>query len=92
MDTLTATGPIVFSGKLVESVSPAARANIQRVASPEIHAQIRRLAEEGTAVVVISSYLPEVLSYSDRILVGRLGHIVAEFEAANATEDKMKTR
>ena len=56
---------------------------------PEIHAQIRRLAEEGKAVVVISSYLPEVLSISDRILVARLGRIVAEFDAAGATGDKI---
>ena len=56
---------------------------------PEIHAQIRRLAEEGKAVVVISSYLPEVLSISDRILVTRLGRIVAEFDAATATEDRI---
>ena len=56
---------------------------------PEIHAQIRRLAEEGKAVVVISSYLPEVLSISDRILVARLGRIVAEFDAVSATEDKI---
>lgn len=56
---------------------------------PEIHAEIRRLADEGKAVVVISSYLPEVLSVSDRILVARLGRIVAEFDAAEATEDKI---
>ena len=56
---------------------------------PEIHAQIRRLADEGKAVVVISSYLPEVLAVSDRILVARLGRIVAEFDAATATEDKI---
>jgi ABC-type sugar transport system ATPase subunit len=56
---------------------------------PEIHAQIRRLAEEGKAVVVISSYLPEILAVSDRILVARLGRIVAEFDAATATEDKI---
>jgi ABC-type sugar transport system ATPase subunit len=56
---------------------------------PEIHGQIRRLADEGKAVVVISSYLPEVLSISDRILVARLGRIVAEFDAADATEDKI---
>src|ERR1700728_2507123 len=56
---------------------------------PEIHAQIRRLAEEGKAVVVISSYLPEILAVSDRILVARLGRIVAEIDAATATEDKI---
>jgi ABC-type sugar transport system ATPase subunit len=56
---------------------------------PEIHAQIRQLAAEGKAVVVISSYLPEVLAISDRILVARLGRIVAEFDAAEADEDKI---
>ena len=56
---------------------------------PEIYAQIRRLADEGKAVVVISSYLPEILAVSDRILVARLGRIVAEFDAATATEDKI---
>jgi ABC-type sugar transport system ATPase subunit len=56
---------------------------------PEIHAQIRRLAEEGKAVVVISSYLPEIFAVSDRILVARLGRIVAEFDGATATEDRI---
>ena len=56
---------------------------------PEIHAQIRALADEGKAVVVISSYRPEILAVSDRILVARLGRIVAEFDAATATEDKI---
>jgi ABC-type sugar transport system ATPase subunit len=56
---------------------------------PEIHAAIRKLADEGKAVVVISSYLPEILSISDRILVAQRGRIVAEFNAADATEDKI---
>jgi ABC-type sugar transport system ATPase subunit len=56
---------------------------------PHIHAEIRRLAEEGKAVVVISSYLPEILAVSDRVLVARTGRIVAEFDAADATQDKI---
>jgi ABC-type sugar transport system ATPase subunit len=56
---------------------------------PHIHAEIRRLADEGKAVVVISSYLPEILAISDRILVARTGRIVAEFDAADATQDKI---
>ena len=35
----------------------------------EIHQLINRLADEGKAVVVISSYLPEIMARSDRILV-----------------------
>ena len=56
---------------------------------PHIHSEIRRLADEGKAVVVISSYLPEILAVSDRILVARTGRIVAEFDAAVATQDKI---
>ena len=55
----------------------------------EIHQMIRQLAEQGKAVIVISSYLPEVLSVSDRILVTRLGRSVAEFSAEEATQEKI---
>jgi len=50
---------------------------------------IRRLAEEGKAVIVISSYLPEILSISDRILVARFGRTVAEFSADGATQEQI---
>src|SRR5690606_3994927 len=55
----------------------------------EIHQLIRQLADEGKAVIVISSYLPEVLSVSDRILVTRFGRAVAEFSAEEATQEKI---
>jgi ABC-type sugar transport system ATPase subunit len=37
----------------------------------EIHQIINSLADDGLAVVVISSYLPEIMNLSDRILVCR---------------------
>lgn len=55
----------------------------------EIHKTINALAEAGKAVVVISSYLPEVMSLSDRILVFRMGKMVEEFSGAEATEEKI---
>ena len=55
----------------------------------EIHQIIEALAEAGAAVVVISSYLPEVLSLSDRILVARQGRIVEEMTRDEATEEKI---
>lgn len=55
----------------------------------EIHELINRLADDGKAVVVISSYLPEVLALSDRILVSRQGKVVEEFSALEATEEKI---
>lgn len=56
---------------------------------PQIHQAIRDLANEGKAVVVISSYLPEVMSIADRILVARQGRIVEEFLADEASEEKI---
>jgi simple sugar transport system ATP-binding protein len=53
----------------------------------EIHSLINRLADDGIAVVVISSYLPEILHLSDRILVCRQGRIVEEFEGHKADEE-----
>lgn len=55
----------------------------------DIHQFIRSLAEDGKAVLVISSYLPEVLKISDRILVTRAGRIVAEFDVDEANEEKI---
>ncbi len=55
----------------------------------EIHQLINRLADEGLAVVVISSYLPEILNLSDRILVSRQGRIVEEFSPEEATEQRI---
>lgn len=55
----------------------------------EIHAEINRLADAGRAVVVISSYLPEVLAISDRILVAKQGKIVEEYSALEATEERI---
>jgi simple sugar transport system ATP-binding protein len=55
----------------------------------EIHQLINQLADEGKAVVVISSYLPEVMALSDRILVSRMGKVVEEFSALEATEEKI---
>ncbi|HRP77508.1 MAG TPA: sugar ABC transporter ATP-binding protein [Aquamicrobium sp.] len=55
----------------------------------EIHQFINRLADEGLAVVVISSYLPEIMNLSDRILVCRSGRVVEEFSPAEATEEKI---
>ena len=53
----------------------------------EIHAFINELADSGIAVVVISSYLPEILTLSDRILVARQGKIVEEMDRRTASEE-----
>ena len=55
----------------------------------EIHALINGLADAGLAVIVISSYLPEIMHLSDRILVCRQGRIVEELSPAEATEEEI---
>lgn len=55
----------------------------------EIHQILNDLADQGLAVVVISSYLPEILSISDRVLVSRQGRIVEEFSPDEADEETL---
>jgi ABC-type sugar transport system ATPase subunit len=56
-------------------------------AKQEIYAQIRRLAESGLAIVLVSSELPEVLGLSDRVIVLHEGRITGEFTREEATPD-----
>ena len=56
-------------------------------AKVEIHRLLNRLAEQGAAIIVISSELEEVLGMSDRILVMHEGRIVQEFSRENASRE-----
>jgi ribose transport system ATP-binding protein len=58
-------------------------------AKAEVHLLLRELARKGTAVIVISSDLPEVLAVADRILVMREGRITGELSFAEATEERI---
>jgi ABC-type sugar transport system ATPase subunit len=59
-------------------------------AKAEMHKLIRQLADAGdTAVLLISSDLPEILALSDRILVMRGGRIAGELSRAEATQEKI---
>jgi len=53
----------------------------------EIHQLIKLLADQGMGILLISSYLPEILNLSDRILVSQRGRVVEEFTAGEATEE-----
>jgi rhamnose transport system ATP-binding protein len=53
----------------------------------EIHDLIRRRAEEGLAVLVVSSDLPEMLALADRILVMKEGRLQGELAGPEATEE-----
>ena len=55
----------------------------------EIYGIINQLAEEGKAVIVISSEMPELLGITDRIYVMNEGRFVAEMPAKQATQEKI---
>ena len=55
-------------------------------ARTEIYQLIRRLADSGVAVVVVSSEIEEVLGLADRVLVIGDGAVLAESPATELTE------
>jgi len=83
--------------KLVLAKWLAARAKILLLDEPtrgvdvgakaEIHALIDQLAREGSAILLISSELPELLRLSSRILVVRGGRVAGEAPRESATQD-----
>jgi ABC-type sugar transport system ATPase subunit len=58
-------------------------------AKSEIYGFIQDMAEQGRAIVMISSELPELLGVADRILVMFRGRIRGEFDARTATEEQV---
>lgn len=58
-------------------------------ARSEIYRAINRLAEEGKAVLMVSSDLPELLGMTDRILVIRRGRLVAELDSHKTTQEEV---
>lgn len=58
-------------------------------AKQEIYNEINLLAEEGLAIVMVSSELPEVMGLSDRIMVLHEGHLTGEFAKEDATPEKV---
>jgi simple sugar transport system ATP-binding protein len=78
---------LVQKPKLIIFDEPTRGVDVGAIA--EIHHLISALADEGLAVVVISSYLPEILILSDRILVSRQGRIVEELSPDEATSESV---
>jgi ribose transport system ATP-binding protein len=57
----------------------------------EIYHTINHLAAAGTAIVMVSSELPEVLAMSDRILVMREGRQAAILDAKTTNQEQIMT-
>jgi ribose transport system ATP-binding protein len=60
---------------------------IDVAAKVEIYELMNRLTEQGKAILMISSELPEVLGMSDRILVLHRGRVAASLDARDATQE-----
>jgi rhamnose transport system ATP-binding protein len=52
-----------------------------------VHRLMSEWVQQGLAVIMVSSELPEILGMSDRILVMRRGRVRAEIERADATAE-----
>jgi ABC-type sugar transport system ATPase subunit len=58
-------------------------------AKSDVYAFIQQMAEDGRAIVMISSELPELLGVASRILVMFRGYVRSEFDARDATEEEV---
>ena len=56
-------------------------------AKAEVHLLLRRLADNGTAVMMISSELPEIIGMCDRVAVMHEGYVAKIFDGDEATEE-----
>ena len=54
-----------------------------------VHAFMRELTAQGTAVVMVSSELPEILGMSDRVIVMRQGRIVGRYAGDDLTAERL---
>ncbi|HBF33786.1 TPA: D-xylose ABC transporter ATP-binding protein [Candidatus Sumerlaeota bacterium] len=85
--------------KLVIAKWLAAKSNILLIDEPtrgvdvgakaEIHALIDELARQGSAILLVSSELPEVINLSTRILVLRNGRIAGEVSREAASQENL---
>ena len=58
-------------------------------AKVEIYGIINSLAKAGTAILMISSDLPEVLAMSDRVVVMHEGRVTGRFDRHEATKERV---
>ncbi|MCI8556980.1 MAG: sugar ABC transporter ATP-binding protein [Lachnospiraceae bacterium] len=81
--TLNALPKVVILDEPTKGIDVGAKA--------EIYELINKLAEQGVAVILISSELPELMAMSDRFIVMAEGHISGELNKEEATEAGIMT-
>lgn len=60
-------------------------------AKAEVHALMSRLAQQGMAILMISSEMPEIIGMSDRVIVMCQGRVTAEFERGKMNQEEIMT-
>jgi ribose transport system ATP-binding protein len=58
-------------------------------AKAEVHALMSSLAQEGMAIVMISSEMPEIMGMSDRVIVMCQGRVTGEYERAQLSQEQI---
>ena len=78
---------VQWNSKLVILDEPTAALGVAQ--TEQVLALVRRLAEQGLAVVIISHNLHDIFETADRITVLRLGRTVGIFERAKTTQQEV---
>lgn len=78
---------VMWNSRLVILDEPTAALGVAQ--TRQVLDLVRRLADRGLGVVVISHNLHDIFEVSDRITVLRLGHKVAQFVAKKTTEEQI---
>ena len=58
-------------------------------AKSEIYKLMSDLAQQGKAIIMISSELPEIIGMSDRVVVMHEGKVTGILDAADATQERL---
>ena len=58
-------------------------------AKKEVYVLLNSFAEQGKAILIISSELPELLGITDRILVIRRGRLVGNLKTSETTQEEV---
>ncbi|MEU6067811.1 ATP-binding cassette domain-containing protein [Streptomyces sp. NPDC047082] len=78
---------VAFANKVIFMDEPTAALGV--VQRARVLETVRKVADRGICVVLISHNMPEVLSVADRVEVLRLGRRVASFTAAGTTIEEL---
>src|ERR1700758_3928553 len=80
-------GAVMWNSKLVILDEPTAALGVAQ--TEQVLELVRRLAEQGLAVILISHTLHDVFAVADRITVLRLGRNAGLFERAKTTQEEV---